>query len=237
MKQLLPFLAFVLVAPLVQGQVIDDFSVSDPQNYTPLLTFGSNTATFATNGSGQLQPDNTPGSTTAFFRNTAGAFLSDTTFGESVSIQVVNVVPLGAAGLDLGTDTSGANHDEFAIYSPGANQGTVTGIGTNSFSVDFSLGSITETITRESDTSFLFALAGPGLTSTFAPQTVTLGQYAGQNAYFGLDFYGGGNPDLAGNLQIEDNLALVVPEPSTFTMLIAGAMAGGVFLMRRRPAL
>ena len=138
MKQLLPFLALVLIAPLAQGQVIDDFSVSDPQNYNPVLTFGSDTATFATNGSGQLQPDNTPGNTTAFFRNTPGAFLSDTTFGESVSIQVVNVAALGAAGLDLGTDASGDNHDEFAIYSPGTNQGDLTGVASNSFSVDFS---------------------------------------------------------------------------------------------------
>ena len=228
MKAILTSLfGFALLTLISHGQVIDTFSTSDSGNYNNFLEYngdGNGSGTFATNGAGQFQPESPAGTTNSYFRNT-GESLSDTVFGQSVSIDLINVNQLGAAGLALATNLSDSNHAEFALYSPSANQFDLTGVNNGgpsaTFGADFSQGSITETLTRTGDTTFAYTLAGPGLTSGTQTGTFTLSAFAGQAAFFAMDIYGGGsdstdNVPSAASQQIEDYLTFTwasVPEP------------------------
>jgi hypothetical protein len=222
----------------LHAQILDTFGTpmaTDALNYNVVAEFGS-AATFAINGSDQFQPTSNANETTAFYWK-SGAVLSDTIFGESVSIDIDEIYTQAAAGLGLATSTGGANYKELSIYNVSGNgSGTagITGISLSGLTLNFALGAITETITRNSGTGFTLKLAGPGLTSgggTYST-TFTDSSFAGLNVDFGLDVYNSATPASHGH-QIEDNLTFVVPEPSTYA-LILGSLGACAFVGRIR---
>jgi hypothetical protein len=235
----------LLWIPLHAQVVIDSFSTpasTDALNYNVVAEYlGPGPAsTFAINGADQFQAANaspsTVNSTTDFYWK-SGAALSDTIFGQSVSVDIDDIYKQGAAGLGLATSTSGLNYQELSIYNVGATNVSTSANVTDGISgnltVNFNLGAITETITRNSQTGFTLKLAGPGLTSgggTFSAN-FTDASASGQTVYFGLDIYTGDQSGAAGH-QIEDNLTFV-PEPSTYA-LILGSVAACAFVGRIR---
>jgi hypothetical protein len=232
----------LLTSPL-HAQFVDMFNgtaAADATNYTYAVSFGSGGVTFAINGNTnpQFQPTtSTFGTTTQFYRN--DSTLSDSVFGNTVSVEIDNIGDFSAAGLAFNTSTSGPNYLEFSIntgpFSSGVALSSLTNT-TKTFDVDFNAGSILETVTRTGDTTLAYTFTGPGLTNGITPDgpitgTITDANFAGQNIVFGLDTYSGNSPGA----QIEDNLAfaLTVPEPSTWALMFGGvAMLACIIRLR-----
>jgi hypothetical protein len=239
-------IALTTSASPLHAQFVDTFSgtaTADATNYTYAVSFGSGGVTFGINGSQQFQPTtSTYGTTTQFYRN--DSTLSDSVFGNTVSVEIDNIGEFSAAGLAFATSTSGANYLEFSIntgaFSSGVAGSSLTNT-TKSFDVDFGAGPIYETVTRTGDTTLAYTLSGPGLTDGSTPEspitgTITDANFAGQNIVFGLDTYSGNTPGA----QIEDNLqfALTAPEPSTWALMLGGVtmLALSVRSMRAKRA-
>ncbi len=239
--KLAPLAAILCAALPLHAQFVDSFvSQSDASNYNVVLGYNGNNmgaAGFAINASQQFQPTKAEDSTTQFFRNT-GETLSDTQFGDSVSIDVVNASGGTVVGLALATSLTGANTND-AVVDTTAGSGTrFTNNGNNlaNITTDFSLGAVTETITRTGDTTFNFSLSGMGLTSGSVSGTFTDASLGGANVYFGMEVYGGFPGSGGATDLIEDNLAFTpstVPEPSTWMMGAAMLVLVGVVHKRR----
>jgi hypothetical protein len=231
----------VLAAATARGQVIDNFSTADSSNYNAVLAYQSGAASpagFAVS-SGQLVPTGGAGNTTIFLRNT-GQSLSDTVFGESVSLDLVGVSnPATDNGSQLGADSIGFSDSlppstpvpvnyssqdaELGIlrdaggYAIASSNTSVVQAATP-IDANFSLGSITETITRVADNNFTLNFSGPGLVGSPVTITnITMTIAPGHTLYFGPDVFEG---NTVGD-QVVDNLAFV-PEPSTYAMLLGG---------------
>ena len=242
--RLAPFVAALLVTLPLHAQFIDTFvSSSDSSNYNTVLGYngeGNGAAQFAVNGSQQFQPTAAEDSTTQFFRNT-GESLSATNFGSSVSIDIDHADQTTVVGLAFATSLAGANTTDAVLNFTGQatnRTGTFTeGSSTlANITTDFSLGAVTETITRTGATTFSFSLSGPGLTSGPVSGTFSDTDFNGSNVDFGMEVYGGqpGNGPSAN--QIEDNLAFTpstVPEPSTWVMGAAMLVLVGATRLRR----
>jgi hypothetical protein len=221
----------------LHAQILDTFSTpasTDMLKYNAVAEYLSPAATFAINGTDQFQPTSSVSGTTDFYWKSA--VLSDTIFNQSVSVDIDMIYTQAAAGLGLATSSSGGNYAEYSIYNvSGDGFGTagITGIGTSGLTINFALGAITETITRNSDTGFTLKLAGPGLTSGMGTYTTTFtnSSFSGQSVYFGLDLYNSGTI-ASHNHQIEDNLTYV-PEPSTYALML-GSLAAFAFVVQIR---
>ena len=226
--------------------IIDDFSgttQADSGNYNAIQAYDGGGSQAFSISEGQLDPTGTGQSTYAFLWN-AGQSLGDTTFGESVSIDAVNINFAALAGIRFSTSDSSLGNDSLeagilgysldnSISNLSATTGNVYVGGVLApLTLNFALGSVTETFTRVSDTLFDYTFAGPGLTSGPVTDSFTYAAAAGQDVYFGPDFYADGNAGA----QIEDNLAynpVEVPEPSSYAMMFAGLAFLGVLIRRK----
>ena len=239
-----------------RAQIIDNFSTNDSGNYHAYNAYqagAASPATFAINGSGQLQPTGGAGDTTIYLRNT-GQELSDSTFGQSASLDLVTMGDTGSQNVAdaLGfsttlTPTSGTNVSfspqsfELGIVRSGgayhlASSNTSIANGTVALpEINLTLGSVTETVTRVSNTGFSYAFNGAGVVGGPVTGSFSISFAAGNAVYFGPEVFGG---NAAGD-QIEDNLgynANAVREPSTYAMILAGLALLGV-LSRRKGSL
>ena len=83
-------------------------------------------------------------------------------------------------------------------------------------------------------------LVPEGLFPEFSPKTeyIDISQFAGENVKLGFRnarFMTTGGPVLSGSRFVIDDIAFVVPEPGTFTLLSMGAaILGGAALLRRK---
>jgi hypothetical protein len=235
-----------LALPVAHAQFIDTFSTStaaDAPNYTPIVEVGSpaNAATFAINGSGQLQPTTAVQLTsTDFFRNTAQ--LSYALPGESVSVTIDYIAVSGSDGLAFTPSLAGFSFFPLAITNVTGDAmlasgafSTVTFTSANPATtldaLDFSGGkTVLENVVRTGNT-FAFSFTGTALQ---APITGTLTDTVGvgSNLYMGVGGYSG-STGLSPGAQIADNFTFrSVPEPSTYAMMLLGAF--GLLVIARR---
>jgi hypothetical protein len=223
---------FALASSHALAATLDDFSgttAADSANYNTLLSFGGSGAPFSINGSNQLQPTGSVGTTTTYLWNAGETFA----LGDTVSIDIVNVD--GASNLAGFAFTTNPNSTEnpsdnyifvglLAEAGSSGNPATSGGVDVNNESsagtsaLDFAAGSVTESATRTA-TGFDFTFSGPGLTDGPITGSYTDAAYTGQTVYFGINIYAGDSPGG----QIVDNLDFTeAPEPSTYALLLGG---------------
>lgn len=238
-------------ATRASAAVIDDFSSSNPQNYTQFNTYSTG-LTFGTNANGQFAPSyvnagNSFGTEAFFYRNTGE--LVGQAGGDTVSIQIDQITGSNAtAGFGFGTSTTtttdwfGAfirrNGDTYRFgFDAERNQEIITGFDLSSPAVL----SLTRQI--EDPTRFLVSISGGGLstpfTRTIQPVKQAVGGVRGtftEALFFGPSQYTGGiGAGSEGSVpSLQDNLSFTaVPEPSTAIAILGGA-ATLLGLRRRR---
>ena len=235
-------------ATRASAAVIDDFSSSNPQNYTQLNVYNTGFA-FGTNGTGQFAPTYTNtgssyGSQAVFYRNTGE--LLGAAGGDAVSIQINQITGSNATvGLGFGTSTTTStttttgffetfirrNDSTYRFGFNGENgQVVITGF-------DLSSPAVLSVARETADpTMFQVTISGGGLLTPFTQTIQPGGGSFSQALFFGPSQYsGGGGPGSPGAApSIQDDLSFApVPEPSTALALLGGT-ATLLGLRRRR---